>query len=85
MRKGVLRIRIYQQETPHALQEANDQLLVPNRRGLLGFSGLAPHSGRSSVPFHRTCSGTEEFPSNQPSPHERDGLQQGGKYPWQNI
>jgi len=44
------------------------QLLVSNRRGLLGFSGLAPHSGRSSVPFHRSCSGTEEFPSNQPSP-----------------
>src|SRR5215472_7822505 len=45
------------------------QLLVSNRRGLLGFSGLAPHSGRSSVPFRRSCSGTEEFPSNQPSPH----------------
>src|SRR3974390_1661616 len=41
-------------------------LLVSNRRGSLGFSGLAPHSGRSSVPFHRTCSGTEEFPSTQP-------------------
>src|SRR5215472_7084578 len=38
-------------------------LLVMNRRGSLGFSGLAPHSGRSSVPFHRTRSGTEEFPS----------------------
>ena len=47
------------------------QLLVSNRRGLLGFSGLAPHSGRSSVPFHQTCSGTEEFPSNQPSPTKR--------------
>ena len=65
--KGSLRLRRYQQETPHALQEANVPLLVPNRRGLLGFSGLAPHSGRSSVPFRRTCSGTEEFPSNYPS------------------
>jgi hypothetical protein len=39
----------------------NCQLSVSNRRGLLGFSGLAPHSGRSSVPFRRSCSGTEEF------------------------
>src|SRR5882724_3240267 len=48
-------------------------LLVSNRRGSLGFSGLAPHSGRSSVPFHRSCSGTEEFPSNQPSPNFLNG------------
>src|SRR5215472_2306262 len=35
-------------------------LLVSVRRGLLGFAGLAPHSGRSSVPFRRACSGTED-------------------------
>jgi len=29
-------------------------LLVSVRRGLLGFAGLAPHSGRSSVPFRLT-------------------------------
>jgi len=62
-------------------------LLVSNRRGSLGFSGLAPHSGRSSVPFHRTCSGTEEFPSNQPSwiNSERVAVTARGKYPWTNI
>src|SRR5690348_14635165 len=38
-------------------------LLASIRRGLLGFAGLASHSGRSSVPFHRACSGTED-PSN---------------------
>src|SRR5260221_7272689 len=48
-------------------------LLVSNRRGSLGFSGLAPHSGRSSVPFHRSCSRTQEFPSNQPSPTYLNG------------
>jgi hypothetical protein len=35
-------------------------LLVSVRRGLLGFAGLAPHSGRSSVPFRLACSGTED-------------------------
>src|SRR5258707_261544 len=35
-------------------------LLALVRRGLLGFAGLAPHSGRSSVPFRLTCSGTED-------------------------
>src|SRR5260370_28004362 len=35
-------------------------LLVSVRRGLLGFAGLAPHSGRSSVPFRPACSGTED-------------------------
>src|SRR5207245_5930386 len=29
-------------------------LLASVRRGLLGFAGLAPHSGRSSVPFRLT-------------------------------
>src|SRR5215471_2514749 len=42
-------------------------LLVSVRRGLLGFAGLAPHSGRSSVPFRLTCSGTEDNPSNSTS------------------
>jgi len=35
-------------------------LLVSVRRGLLGFAGQAPHSGRSSVPFRLACSGTED-------------------------
>jgi len=61
--KGSLRIRRDQQETPHALQEAETTLLASNRRGSLGFAGLASHSGRSSVPFRRACSGTED-PSN---------------------
>jgi hypothetical protein len=43
-----------QQETPHTIQETDVQLSVSNRRGLLGFSGLAPHSGRSSIPFRRS-------------------------------
>src|SRR5215472_5692034 len=42
-------------------------LLVSVRRGLLGFAGLAPHSGRSSVPFRHACSGTEDNPSNSTS------------------
>ena len=53
--KGLLRIRRYnQQETPYAPQEEELTLLASVRRGLLGFAGLAPHSGRSSVPFRRT-------------------------------
>jgi len=69
MLKGLLRIRRYQQETPHALQEATIRLLASIRRGLLGFAGLAPHSGRSSVPFHLACSGTEDLPFQRVQPH----------------
>ena len=44
------------------------QLLVSNRRGLLGFSGLAPHSGRSSCPIPPILFRDRRIPSNQPSP-----------------
>src|SRR5580692_451538 len=62
------------------------QLSVSNRRGLLGFSGLAPHSGRSSVPFHRSCSGTEEFlpTSHPPTACYRDGRTTRVKLPLTN-
>jgi len=33
------------------IPEGRNPLLASIRRGLLGFAGLAPHSGRSSVPF----------------------------------
>jgi hypothetical protein len=33
------------------IPEGRNPLPVSIRRGLLGFAGLAPHSGRSSVPF----------------------------------
>src|SRR6267378_1563363 len=35
------------------IPEGRNPLPVSTRRGLLGFAGLAPHSGRSSVPFRR--------------------------------
>ena len=39
--------------------------LASVRRGLLGFAGLAPHSGRSSVPFRRSLFRDRRyFPSN---------------------
>src|SRR6266568_2117160 len=47
---------------------ARTLLLVSVRRGLLGFAGQAPHSGRSSVPFRLACSGTEDNPSNSTVP-----------------
>ena len=53
--KGLLRIRRYnQQGTPYALQKEENILLASTRRCSLGFAGLAPHSGRSSVPIRRS-------------------------------
>ena len=58
--KGSLRIRRHCKQELRARQEAeNTQFLASFRRGLLGFAGLAPHSGRSSIPFQK-CSGTED-------------------------
>src|SRR5712692_5872016 len=51
-------------------------LLASVRRGLLGFAGLAPHSGRSSVPFRLTLFRDRRyFPSNSTTPNklELDG------------
>src|SRR5271154_3792632 len=79
--KGELRIRREQARTPYARQETNVMLSVSNRRTLLGFSGLAPHSGRSSVPFRRSCSGTEEFLPTSHPPEMQDGLATGVKDP----
>ena len=36
------------------IPEGRNPLLASIRRGSLGFAGLAPHSGRSSVPFRLT-------------------------------
>jgi len=46
-------------------------LLTSMRRGLLGFAGLAPHSGRSSVPFHPALfrDGRSSLPTRQPRKH----------------
>src|SRR5205814_4513950 len=53
--KGLLRIRRYnQQGTPYALQKEENNLLASTRRCSLGFAGLAPHSGRSSVTIRRS-------------------------------
>jgi hypothetical protein len=53
--KGLLRIRRNnQQGTPYALQKEENILLASTRRCSLGFAGLAPHSGRSSVPIRRS-------------------------------
>jgi len=79
--KGSLRLRRYQQETPHALQEANVPLLVPNRRGLLGFSGLAPHSGRSSVPFRRSLFRDWRIPFQPTTPNYEAAALLGEKSP----
>src|SRR2546423_7873823 len=63
--KGILRIRRNHPSKKLRTQSGSRTLLpASTRRGLLGFAGLAPHSGRSSVPFHRSCSGTEDIPSN---------------------
>src|SRR6202171_4334594 len=46
-------------------------LLASVRRGLLGFAGLAPHSGRSSVPFRLTLFRDRRyFPSNSATPNK---------------
>src|SRR6266705_5346446 len=46
-------------------------LLASVRRGLLGFAGLAPHSGRSSVPFRLTLFRDRRyFPSNSTAPNK---------------
>jgi hypothetical protein len=56
------------------------QILASFRRGLLGFAGLASHSGRSTIPFRVLRSGTVEFPFqlNQPReppyPHPADPI-----------
>src|SRR6202162_6061970 len=62
--KGLLRIRRHQQETPCATPRDGRSLLASIRRGLLGFAGLASHSGRSSVPFRRAMFRDRRIPSN---------------------
>src|SRR5712692_5385330 len=49
-RKGHKRLRRNRQETPHRYQLRRSPNW-PHRRGLLGFAGLAPHSGRSPHPI----------------------------------
>src|SRR5258708_842845 len=46
------------------IPEGRNPLPVSTRRGLLGFAGLAPHSGRSSVPFRRAMFRDRRYPSN---------------------
>src|SRR5712691_10968003 len=48
--KGQQRLRRNSQETPHRYQPG-EHYNWSQQRGLLGFAGLAPHSGRSPVPF----------------------------------
>ena len=60
--KGQLRIRSYNQQELRTHSKRQNDSLGFIRRGLLGFAGLAPHSGRSSIPFHRSCSGMKDLP-----------------------
>jgi len=50
--------------------EGRTVLLASVRRGLLGFAGLAPHSGRSSVPFPRAMfrDRRSSLPTSEPLP-----------------
>src|SRR5258708_7924030 len=59
-------------------------LLASVRRGLLGFAGLAPHSGRSSVPFRLTLFRDRRyFPSNSMAPNNLEPPHSGQKLPSQ--
>jgi hypothetical protein len=70
-----------QQETPCTIQETDLRLPVSNRRGLLGFSGLAPHSGRSSVPFRRSLFWDRRLSFQPAYPHKAEGRTTQGKPP----
>src|SRR5207245_1861918 len=57
-------------------------LLASVRRGLLGFAGLAPHSGRSSVPFRPTLFRDRRyFPSNSTAPSNLEPPHSGQNHP----
>src|SRR6266481_1451292 len=57
-------------------------LLASVRRGLLGFAGLAPHSGRSSVPFRLTLFRDRRyFPSNSTTPNHLEPPHSGKNLP----
>ena len=57
-------------------------LLASVRRGLLGFAGLAPHSGRSSVPFRLTMFRDRRyFPSNSTAPNNSEPSHSGQNLP----
>src|SRR2546423_11145090 len=52
------------------------------RRVLLGFAGLAPHSGRSSDPFRLTLFRDRRyFPSNSTTPNDLEPPHSGKKRP----
>src|SRR5438046_1174296 len=56
------------------------------RRGLLGFAGLAPHSGRSSVPFRLTLFRDRRyFPSNLNGSQQLGAAPLRAKSPLTNI
>src|SRR5205807_8899354 len=57
-------------------------LLASVRRGLLGFAGLAPHSGRSSIPFRLALFRDRRyFPSNSTAPHNLEPPHSGQNLP----
>src|SRR6266478_8993867 len=66
--KGVLRFRRPARNSART-PRGRTTLLASIRRGLLGFAGLASHSGRSSVPFRLTLFRDRRyFPSNSTTP-----------------
>src|SRR5262244_843051 len=69
--KGVLRFRRPARNSVRT-PRGRLTLLASIRRGLLGFAGLASHSGRSSLPFRLACSGSED-PSNYAPPKSPGG------------
>jgi hypothetical protein len=63
--KVQLRSRNTRQETPHYYQQSQ-HFIWSKQRGLLGFAGLAPHSGRSSHPDPSFfVPGSEDLPFHQ--------------------
>src|SRR3974377_2312222 len=67
MLKGLLRIRRHQQETPHALQEAELSSWYRIGEAYSAFRGWRPIPAALRVPFRRSCSGTEEsLPTSHP-------------------
>jgi hypothetical protein len=66
--KGLLRIRRQQARNSVRTPEGRTLLLASTRRRSLGFAGLAPHSGRSSIPFRLTLFRNRRYSFQLPEP-----------------
>src|SRR6267143_3245887 len=80
--KGLLRIRRTASKKLRTHSKRENYSLGFIRRGLLGFAGLAPHSGRSSVPFRLTLFRDRRyFPSNSTTPNHLEPPHSGKNLP----